>query len=162
MSFLSKRLNSGKKGKSVFDHIKEKNTNPTTESILSFTEREFSRCFADIKFLVENTRFENGYMPFCGIQFLVDDDDDEINNRYQFSLIDADPDGNAIEELKRDGILHLHGNPMPAIADIQDKKEVEKVFNAFADKFYPEYSGYKNNRCDRLQCEICDEKEYMI
>ena len=161
MSYLSRRLNSGKKnGKSVFDHIKEKNTNPTTESILSFTEREFSRCFADIKFLVENTRFENGYMPFCGNQFLVDDD--EINNRYQFNLIDSDPDGKEIEVLKRDGILHLHGNPMPSIADIQDKKEVERVFNTFADKFYPEYSGYKDNRCDRLQCAVCDEKVGLI
>ena len=65
MSYLSKRLNKPKNnGKSVYDSIRIKNTNPTIETILSFTEREFARCFADIKFVVENTRFENGKMPF--------------------------------------------------------------------------------------------------
>ena len=168
MSYLSRRLNSSKnKGKSVYDSIRIKNTNPTTETILSFTEREFARCFADIKFLVENTRFENDKMPFCGQQFL-EDIDNQTQNKHKFLLMKDNPNGSTLNQLNTTDLRHLEGKPLrdgdsiEPILDVRDKKDVEQTFNKFADNYYPEKSGYNDNRCDIPTCEVCPTEEKMI
>jgi len=163
MSYLLiKRLNKSKNnGKSVYDSIRIKNTNPTTETILSFTEREFSRCFADIKFMVDNTRFENGKMPFCGIQFL-EDLDDETKNKTKFLMIKNNPNGSKLTELDNSDLRHLDGKPLDPILDIRDKKDVEQTFNKWADNYYPEKSGYNDNRCDKSNCTTCPREEELI
>ena len=68
MGYLQKRLQKKTKSKSVYKIIIEKNTNPTEESFLSFTEREFSRAFTDIKVKIEHVRLEANKMPFLGEQ----------------------------------------------------------------------------------------------
>lgn len=168
MSYLSKRLNKPKNnGKSVYDSIRIKNTNPTIETILSFTEREFARCFADIKFVVENTRFENGKMPFCGVQFLEDLDGD-LQNKSKFIMMKSDPDGLEIKSLNTSDLRHLQGKPLldtdsiEPILDVRDKKDVEQTFNKWADNYYPEKSGYNDNRCDIPTCAVCPTEEKMI
>ena len=169
MSYLSRRLNNSSKGLSVYKSIIEKNTDPTTESILSFTEREFVRCFPDIKFAVENTRFENGKMPFCGEQFL-EDLDDEVNNKSDYLLIKSDPDGQAIKKLDKSDLRHLKGVPMRGIENIRDKDEVQGKFQRFAEHFYPAISGFDDNKCDKPTdacvpinaCNVCPKLESQL
>jgi len=161
MSYLSKRLKK-QDGISVYNSIIKKNTNPTTESMLSFTEREFSRCFADIKFKIENTRFENGYLPYTGEQFL-EDLDDETQNKHQFIMMKANPNGSTLNQLDNSDLRHLDGKPFPNIIDIRDKKEVESKFKSWCENnYYPLTVGYDENRCDKSDCTTCPPEEQIL
>ena len=152
MGYLQRRLKKSQNNKSVFDSIKEKNTNPTEESILSFTEREFIRCFTDIKEKVEHVRLENGKFPFCGEQFLEPDYVELLKRKQEVSASN-------VQSLDRSDFIHLKGIPVPDMdgdaLDVKNNKAVQNRFNLLADKWYPEIRDYEEGKCDIETCKRC-------
>ena len=106
-------------------------------------------------------------MPFCGVQFLEDLDGD-LQNKSKFMMMKSDPDGLEIKSLNTSDLRHLQGKPLldtdsiEPILDVRDKKDVEQTFNKWADNYYPEKSGYNDNRCDIPTCVVCPTEEKMI
>ena len=111
--------------------------------------------------MVDNTRFENDKMPYCGQQFL-ENLDDETQNKTRFLMMKDNPNGSTLTELDNSDLRHLDGKPLEPILEIRDKKDVEQTFNKWADNYYPEKSGYNDNRCDIPTCEVCPTEEKMI
>jgi len=139
----------------VYDIIIEKNTEPTMEDILSFTEREFVHAHADVKYKVENTRFENGKHPFCGVQFLD-------KNYYLDDYKNLEMSGTN-KQLDMKDMRHLNGvvvkNADGLAPNPKDKAAVKKAFSKFTERFYKEINSgvYQADRCDVEPCSICDD-----
>ncbi len=155
----------GAKKQSVYDLIKQKNTRTGDDAeyeknLVSFTEREYVACFPDIKVKVDNARFLNGKMPFCGEQFLRDYGDG-ADLRTSFNQKKSDP-SSGLDYLDRQDLRHLKGEPISILKNVNDKDEVKRVFDKVKDKYYPLTSDYNTNTCDNENCTTCPRKEQMI
>ena len=156
-SFFNDRI---VRNESVYDIIKRKNTDPTEEDILSFTEREFVHAHAWVKERVDNVRIDNHKYPFCGSQFL----DEDYGLIKWLELREHNKD----KGLDMSDLKHLDGTPKSMIGGkfpdktLPKKKYEAEVKEAFADLTKRTYkqtnsSLYKEDRCDsEEECYECD------